>query len=198
MHAAGLARANYGPGDLARKRTELLYEVTRRLSIEERKRCTVVFDAIDAPRHRTNRFRREEMLVLFAEPGHEADELIELLIAQHSSPRQLKIISSDHRLQTAVRRRRGAAIDSEQFLKRPILTDRPIKMPKGPQDKTSNHSNSELRFWMAEFGEIDPASIQTELQEESAETRSDWDRQVEDLQKRLNDPDKLDEWLGQP
>ena len=49
MHAAGLAREKYGPGDLARKRTELLFKLARRLTTEERQRCTVVFDAIDAP-----------------------------------------------------------------------------------------------------------------------------------------------------
>ena len=69
MHAAGLARATYGPGDLARKRLELLVKLARRLTIEERKRCTVVFDAIDAPPNLPGRFVHQEIVILFAEPN---------------------------------------------------------------------------------------------------------------------------------
>src|SRR5436305_15278721 len=89
MHAAGMARAAYGRGELAKIRHELLFRLAKRLTIEERQRCTVVFDAIDAPSNLPGRSVYQGMTVLFAKPGHEADELIELLIAKHPAPRRL-------------------------------------------------------------------------------------------------------------
>ena len=68
MHEAGLARATYAPGDLARLRHELLVKLARRLTIEERKRCTVVFDAIDAPANLPGRFIHDGINVLFGDP----------------------------------------------------------------------------------------------------------------------------------
>ena len=193
LHAAGLARATYGPGDLARKRLELLVKLARRLTIEERKRCTVVFDAIDAPKNLPGRFRHEEMLVLFAEPGHEADELIELLISQHSACRRLTIVSSDHRLQNAIRRRRGLSVDSDVFLKQLESPHRQIG-PTMNTDFPATNPTGDLDFWMREFEEINPDKIHQELQDPSHK-KSDWDHQIEQLQQRLKDPHGLDEWL---
>jgi len=49
MHAAGMARERYGPGDLERCRERLLRFLHSRLTAEERKRTTIVFDAWDPP-----------------------------------------------------------------------------------------------------------------------------------------------------
>lgn len=196
MHAAGLARATYGPGDLARKRHELLVRVAGSISAEQRRRCTVVFDANEAPLDRPRRFQFAEITVMFAEKEQEADDLIEVLIRQHSSPRQLTVISSDHRLQTAVRRRRGASIDSDQFLAQLNAASRHPKSAQ-PPGRSVPASGSELDFWLNEFRDVSPAAINDKLQSESAEDKSNWDIQLEQLQQRLQSPEGLDDWINE-
>ena len=195
MHAAGLARATYGPGDLARKRFELLARLARRLTIDERKRCTIVFDAIDAPKNLPGRFRHEEIVVLFAEPGHEADEVIELLISQHSAPRRLTVVSSDHRLQNAIRRRRGSTVDSDVFLKQLESPHRQVGTPQR-SGSSVNAPEADLEFWMQEFEGTNPEVISDELLALSGETKSDWDHRIEQLQQRIQDPNGLEDWLN--
>ena len=51
--------------------------------------------------------------VRFAAQYEEADELIEELIRADSAPRRLVVVSSDHRIQRAARRRRAKAVDSD-------------------------------------------------------------------------------------
>lgn len=116
LHAAGLGRMRYGPGDLERVRNRLLSHLRTHLGVEERARTTVVFDARDAPPDRPRRFAVEGMTILFAASGGDADAEIERLIAAHSAPRRIRVVSSDHRLQKAARRRRAAAVDCEVFL----------------------------------------------------------------------------------
>jgi predicted RNA-binding protein with PIN domain len=84
LHEAGLSQAKYASGDLHRQRHRLLVRLTNELSAEERIRCTVVFDAIEAPSGLERQFRHGEIAVMFAEPGHDADSLIEELIEAHS------------------------------------------------------------------------------------------------------------------
>ena len=196
MHEAGLARATYGPGDLARLRHELLVKLARRLTIEERKRCTVVFDAIDAPPNLPGRFIHEGIHVLFAEPGHEADELIEKLISQNSAPRRLTVVSIDHRIQNAIRKRRGIGIDSDVFLKQLESPNRQIGPSRNSASPTAD-PNRDLKFWMEEFGGVSSETIHQELLALSNDPKSDWDDQIEKLQQQLKNPAELDEWLNE-
>ncbi len=196
MHEAGLARATYAPGDLARLRLELLAKLARRLTIEERKRCTVVFDAIDAPANLPGRFIHEGIHVLFAEPGHEADEVIEKLISQNSAPRRLTVVSSDHRIQNAIRRRKGIGLDSDLFLKQIESPHRQIGPSRNSASPTSD-PNRDLKFWMEEFGGVSSESIQKELLALSADPKNDWDDQIEKLQQQLKNPASLDDWLNE-
>ena len=54
--------------------------------------------------------------VRFAATGKDADDTIEELIAAHSAPRQIWLVSSDHRLQRSAQKRRGTFTDSEDFV----------------------------------------------------------------------------------
>ena len=54
LHAAGLGRPTYGPGDLERCRNRLLSFLRTHLRAAERARTTVVFDARDAPPDRVH------------------------------------------------------------------------------------------------------------------------------------------------
>lgn len=120
MHAAGLGRSEYGPGELERNRNRLLHQIAGVLDKSVAADATVVFDAhLSAPR------LTEEMLptrpsplpVCFSRDGRDADEEIELILATHSSPRQVLVVSSDHRLHKAAARRKARCMDSEAFLR---------------------------------------------------------------------------------
>lgn len=195
MHAAGLVRATYGPGDLSRLRHQLLVKLTKLLTPEEQKRCTVVFDAIEAPANLPGRYRHGELSVIFAERGHEADETIEELIRQHSAPRRLMVVSSDHRLQKAINRRRGSAVDSDVFLQKFESPNRRIGPPSNPS-KSPRPPEKELEFWLGEFENVQPDSLARD-EAPAANPQNSWDRTIKDLQDQLNDSAGLDEWLNE-
>lgn len=118
LHAAGLARAHYGPGDLERSRFALVALIAEGLDESERQRTVIVFDASDAPVDAASRFHLRDMTVEFAPGNGDADAHIELLVKQHSSPRQLRVISDDNRLRKAAKRRGAQAVKCEAFLSR--------------------------------------------------------------------------------
>ena len=197
MHEAGLARETYGPGDLGRIRLRLLAMLSQRLNEEERTRCTVVFDAIDAPPKLTRRFKHQQMLVEFAEPGHEADEVIEALIRDHSSPRNLIVVSSDHRLQTAVHRRRGTSIDSDVFLKQLQASRRTIESK--PSIGSAKPGGAEdIDFWLSEFEQVNPSQVHAELKAESNEPQDKWGDHLNDLQRELDELNQSADWIDPP
>ncbi len=118
LHAAGLSRETYGPGDYERARTALLVRICDGLDDGARERTTVVFDAFDPPIDAVSHFRFREVAVRFAVDAGEADHLIEQLIRRHSSPRQLRVVSDDIRVRQAAKRRGAAAVKCDAFLRR--------------------------------------------------------------------------------
>ncbi len=200
LHEAGLSQAKYAPGDLHRQRHRLLVRLTNELSAEERIRCTVVFDAIEAPSGLERQFRHGEIAVMFAEPGHDADSLIEELIEAHSAPAQLLVVSSDHRLQKAAKQRRGKSVDSEEFLQQLATRAREAAKakPATPSVTSTGSSQEETSYWLNEFGKIDVDAIGKLDDPDAKPAATDqWQKNLDDLQKQLNEAD-LDEWLKSP
>jgi uncharacterized protein len=158
MHAAGLARRRYGPRQLERCRLQLLRHLARHLTAGERERTTIVFDAAAAPPDLAREMKFEDMAVRFAAPGQEADDTIEELITEHSAPRQIRVVSSDHRLQRSAEKRRGSFVDSDQFIEE-LQRRGPISGPADrPHDMTSDHpdakrqaSDSDTQAWLRIF-----------------------------------------------
>jgi predicted RNA-binding protein with PIN domain len=127
IHSAGLVAQPPGPGGLERARRALCEFLAASLAETERGRTTVVFDARQAPPDREHVYVYQGITVRFAVDYNEADELIEELIERDSAPRQLTVVSSDHRLHRAARRRRAKAVDSDVWyaeLVRPAWPDR--------------------------------------------------------------------------
>ena len=132
MHSVGYARERYGQGGLERSRNRLLRFLVNRLDLEERRRTTIVFDARTVPFEGTREQKLEGMRILFNEAGSDADTLIEELILEHSAPKQLEVVSGDRRLQKAIKRRKGIAVESEDFAR--MLRDRESIVPGSSQD----------------------------------------------------------------
>ncbi len=176
LHAAGMARRKYGPGDLERSRNRFLNYLALQLTAVERERTVVVFDAINGPRDVARQFEVNDMEILFAQPDSDADTLIEQIVATHSAPRQLVVVSSDHRLQRAAKRRRASSIDSEQFSDRLERRRTAAPEPRDPPSAetiakhTGKLSEAEAQEWYEIFRDAtDELSIEkkpSRLQEE--------------------------------
>jgi predicted RNA-binding protein with PIN domain len=199
LHAAGLSQARYSHGELQRQRHRLLVRLSSLLSDAERSRCTVVFDALEAPSGLDRQYRHAGMTVLFAEPGHDADSLIEALIDAHSAPTQLAVVSSDNRLQHAARHRRAESIDSEEFLRQLArrANPRPDPEQKQPSAIKTSPGSEDLQFWLDEFAAIDVKAIARDDDPDLLTSKDPWQKNVDDLQRQL-DSENLDDWINRP
>ena len=183
MHAAGLARRKYGPGQLQRCRTQLLRYLVLHLTSAERERTTIVFDAVSAPPDLSRSMHVAEMTVCFALPGKEADDMIEELIAVHSSPRQIRLVSGDHRLQRSARKRRGSFVDSDDFFdelerRGPVSTlDDQLDAPHLPEPFTGKGAPTDTDDWLQIFGDALKPEVagmpDAELQSDTSIDQSD-------------------------
>ena len=152
---------NSDPNWLHRERMQLIQRLVNHLDESVRNRTCVVFDANNPPRNRPSEFTTEGILVRFAIDYPEADDLIEELIAAHHSPKQLMVVSSDHRIQTAAKRRGALSHDSQPWLDDLLegkihLAIRPTGRAgqgSGKQEKpTGTMSDENVSDWMKEFG----------------------------------------------
>ena len=155
LHASGILGRGRGPGFLERSRQALLNFLAESLDEKELARCTVVFDASDsAPKGLPRTVAHRGITVKFASGMPSADELIEQLIQVDTSPRKLTVVSSDHRLHRAAKRRKATPIDSDVWfhgvvrnrVSRRQSTDHPNAKPPAPSSAT------EINFWLRQFG----------------------------------------------
>ena len=194
MHSVGYARERYSQGGLERSRHRLLRFLINRLDLEERCRTTIVFDARTIPFEGVRQQKLEEMTILFNQAGSDADTLIEELILEHSAPKQLEVISGDRRLQKAIKRRKGIAVESDDFAR--MLRDRESIVPGSSQDidappeskeksGSAAAARSDIDYWMDVFGDVDvskenPEAIQPR-ESTDRDQPSDWDAHVKKL-----------------
>lgn len=152
MHAAGIARRKYAQGDLERCRRKLEIRIAATLSPEAIARTTVVYDAFTSPGNDNRTGVSQGLRILFAPQGQDADGEIERLLNHHSAPRQIIIVSSDHRLHKAARRRKARCVDSEVFLNE-LESEAPQQTVKRqPRDvKITRETPAELQRWEQTF-----------------------------------------------
>jgi hypothetical protein len=138
---------------LHRSRVALLNFLAESLGAEEIPHATVVFDAAGAPPGLPRELAHRGLKVRFAPRTSDADSLLEDLIRQDASPRRLTVVSSDHRVQRAAKRRRARAVDSDvwyaEILRhRQTAAPRPVPpaSPKFPLDQ------EEVDLWLSQFG----------------------------------------------
>lgn len=173
MHAAGFARERYGPGGLERAREQFLRTLISMITPEMQPRTTVVFDAFDSPGNEHRRSRRDGVTVLFAGAGGDADSLIETLIAEHSAPRQVRVVSDDRRLKRAARKRKARPWNSLDYWER--LTDHAERVSQSPRESQvapekfeGQPAPAEVRHWLKVFGSIFTKSRTPDVQKTSA------------------------------
>ncbi|TWU59442.1 YacP-like NYN domain protein [Rubripirellula tenax] len=150
---------NPGANWLHQERLLLIHRLAEHLDAETCRRTCVVFDAANPPRDRPHRFSISEIEVIFAVDYPEADDLIEELIAAHTSPKSLAVVSSDARVQTAAKRKGSLAFESQPWLDDlldghvhlAVDRSRPDTLPH-PKTKPDAPTDSDVTDWMREFG----------------------------------------------
>ena len=165
LHVTGIVGRGLGPGTLERSRRAMLNFIAASLQPSELGRATVVFDAKDAPPGLPRTVRHEGLTVRYASEHDEADELIEELIRADSAPRRLTVVSSDHRIQRAARRRKAIAIDSDQWYAQLIGRRRSqhLAEPSADIKPGSPLSEEEVQRWLREFSDApdDPSRAES-------------------------------------
>lgn len=153
LHASGILGRGVGPGSLERSRNALLNFLAESLVEKQLTRTTVVFDAREAPPGLPRTVMHRGITVRFAPKGLDADTVIEELIEAESAPRRLTVVSSDHRLHRAARRRRAKAIDSDIWYVEVVrLRIERARFKTHAGKPTGPISDLEVQFWLREFG----------------------------------------------
>lgn len=155
LHGLGLLPKRAPPGELQRARLRLLHFLSETLD-KKAAEVTVVFDAAGSPRRGQGEQWFGRVRVLFAQRQPQADDLIENLLAQDSDPSNLAVVSDDHRLQQAARRRPAQAMGCGEFLDWLEKVPAPKqKVPRSTSDQKEMMSPQELQRWLAEFGDLE-------------------------------------------
>ena len=169
LFTAGFEGRSRQRGWLQRARQRLIQHLESHVPPELHSRTLVVFDVsvdvlksrdqllddIQPSERRSNSQTHSGIQVTFAFDYDEADDMIESLIRKHSAPKNLTVVSSDHRIRKCALARRAISIDSDEYLNQ-------LEKPSAPQDLRSDEefdrdseklSESEVREWLREFGE---------------------------------------------
>jgi predicted RNA-binding protein with PIN domain len=151
LHVTGVSGKR---GDLQGSREALLRLLAATIEPKERTLTTIVFDAADAPPGLPRTVIYEEMTIHYAANYDNADELIEELIAANNVPRSLTVVSSDHRIQRAARRRRALFVDSDVWIADAMRRRARERRPPPPVAKPQESlSGDEVSYWLSEFGD---------------------------------------------
>jgi predicted RNA-binding protein with PIN domain len=158
LHVTGITGRGTDLTPLHRSREGLLQFLAASIEPALRAQTTIVFDAAGAPPGLPQTLTHDGMTVHFARDS-DADAMIEELVAAHHTPRTLTVVSSDHRIQRAARRRRATAIDSDRWYAelwaaRHRRGESPRELPLKPGDKLSE---GEVSYWIKQFDEVTPA-----------------------------------------
>lgn len=155
LHASGILGRGVGPGGLERSRLALLNFVAESVPAQALSGTTVVFDAAGAPPGLPHTLYHRGITVRFARDYDSADALIEELILADAAPRRLTVVSSDHRLHRAARRRKAKAIDSDRWYAE-TLRQRSRNLPSrdeiGHKPATPLDENH-VEYWLARFAD---------------------------------------------
>ncbi len=162
LHAMGVLRGRVGPQGLEKARLRLLGLLAGSFG-KDAATVTVVFDAAAAPPDAASEQDYQGIHVRFAVHQEQADDLIEDLIRQDSAPRQLTVVSDDHRLQQAARRRHCPVLGCLDFLEELTRQRRRPRhaVPEEPEKKTP--SQKDLEIWLQEFADLDQDADMKEL-----------------------------------
>jgi len=165
LYAAGLVGSVDGEGSFEGERRALLDALLVVIDPKELTQTVVVFDSAKAPPGLPRLYNYQQITVRFATGYADADEMIEELIQEHHAPKRLTVVSSDHRVQRAARRRKAKAIDSDSWfrlMRQTRARRREAEATKPPLPKRPSAPaipQSEVSEWVEFFGKIDVEAL---------------------------------------
>jgi len=154
LHIVGIIGRGVGPGTLQRSRLALLNFLAESLEPHEVQQATVVFDAHDERIRLPRVLDHRGITVYFAAEYEDADAMIEELIRADSSPRRLTVVSSDHRIQRAARRRKARPVDADVWYAEVVQQRRRRRRAVA---ETAVHPpvpllQEDVNYWIRQFG----------------------------------------------
>jgi len=158
MYTLGLLDKRFGPDGFRKARMRFLSDLAGALGAVEANQTTVVFDAREAPGHLPRESTHKGMSVLYADEDEGADERIERLIAAHSVPKALTVVSTDRRIRQAATRRKARAMTAEAFWE--LLENSKGKTPAPPPTTTEEEarlhglSPEDAAAWLDTFRDV--------------------------------------------
>lgn len=151
LHALGVLPARAGPGGLEKARRGLLGLLHGAYGAQGSD-VTIVFDAAGAPAGASGEDFFHGIHIRFAVREEEADDLIEDLIRHDSTPKQLTVVSDDHRIQQAARRRHCVVQGCGDFLDE---LQRRRKPRAGPPEESKPSAERDKQRWLDTFADLD-------------------------------------------
>jgi predicted RNA-binding protein with PIN domain len=154
IHALGMLARTAAPGELEESRRRLVIFLAQAFGAEGR--VTIVFDAAHSPRNVPRHLTQHGLHIEFAPAQQSADDRIETLIEEAENATDLVVVSNDHRLQNAARRRGAQAWSHDallDFLGKRNARPKPTPIEPG-SEKSGSLSPEELKSWMLEFGHL--------------------------------------------
>lgn len=150
------------PHALRRNREAFLEFLSSRIDRSHHKSVAIVFDAEKKIAKLPDRYTFRKIEVYFAQDHVSADDLIEELIKQDTVPKKLTVVSSDHRLQRAAKRRGAKWQDSDDWFDRLVVQhdDRKQRRIAKPEKPTPT-----IKFDISQL-EHDEARIKSEIENE--------------------------------
>jgi hypothetical protein len=159
IHKGGLLPRHTGPGGLERARARLLGLLAGSLTEAERGRTVIVFDACAAPPDVPATLLHNGLSVRFAVGYENADALLEELIRQASHPRQLVVVTSDHRVQRAARRCGARFVESAPWLDGLLQQRAQRNQRNADEEKPAAPHSDDVAHWLKVFGcQVDEGS----------------------------------------
>jgi predicted RNA-binding protein with PIN domain len=174
MYAAGLLGRPFSPTGFRKVRQRFLNELAALLDPVDVQQTTIVFDASSPPDGLPRETNHKGLTVEFAADDESADARIEWLIAHHSNPKTLTVVSSDRRIRQAAHRRRSQELTSEAFLEQLDLLKegRPTRAKPAPtpEDIARKHglTPDQAAYWEAEFRDLaDDPQLRAQIHDNS-------------------------------
>jgi len=151
LYAVGLMDEGSGRS-LESCRSALLGFLADAMPWEDRSRTTVVFDAKQSPPGAPRRLSHRGITVRFSVGYESADAMIEQLIRKDTSPKKLVVVSSDHQIQRAAKRRRAKAIDSDVWYRQIARARRESIATAPPERPPVPLLSEDVDYWVRRFG----------------------------------------------
>lgn len=161
MYAVGaIQHGATEPKALQRGRERVIGMIAQRMSHELRKRVWIVFDSELAPKDLPDLWLKDGVYIAFSRGWNSADEMLQAILAEHHSPKQLVVISSDHAVQRKALSRNARCFDSDGWTDAidALSSGQASKQDDEHEDavRPDNVSPSERDRWLREFGLGDP------------------------------------------